>query len=733
MRLRTLAMLATIPLAGCYPFVSSGTFDASYCDLDEDGDGAKKCVIEGDLQVDYDCDDNPDSPVAAQRSPDLEEIAYDGIDNDCDGEDLLDQDEDGYPGITREAYEALGLRAWPDLPDELDCNDDDDTIFPEEDNETYYDGIDQNCDDKCDYDADGDEFADARQGQGNDCGIPATDCLDSNEDVYPEAPGEVYYDGIDQDCDGVNDYDPDGDGHAWAGYETANTSFLDRHGYDDTIVAFDECFDIDDSPLTDADGDPVDPLLVNTEVAELFLDGIDGNCSDLDSVVENDFDRDGDGFMPSGQRTEFLAYVDRYVNFTRHDGERPYEAAFTAAFGDTATEWGDYYDSHDNDCNDADATVLPGALEVLGDSVDQDCDGDANTTPFRFGGYVWDGVGNPVVRKTSTDFVVAAVATNSVDFGSGAQDTRVATFSFDLDAGPDDPPFQQPSPSTLGAADGFSPALGMTSFSTGYYVGHAFDQSSRTRLRGAVAVDDGGRYSDLLQQTGDPVSGVIEYTQVDMRCDGATSTCWVLACDNTGMQYSEFTDSGSTSGFTEERSGEAAIANVVDCFVSTQDAAGLHTLNTISTGGGVRAWEVDGAGFADPASTNPFSSFDLDHASSHGDWLVLGHESTGLTLWRSNSTQRTVLSSRSTDDADVAFQGSTAYVAAVGGSSVWLAFGNPAGAMTEVSVPFVDSDGTSYTPQRVSIETSDSRTIVVISGTDASGDDVVGWMILQTS
>ncbi|NOY24755.1 MAG: hypothetical protein GXP62_02690, partial [Oligoflexia bacterium] len=53
-------------------------------------------------------------------------------------------------------------------------------------------------------DADGDGFS------STDCG--GLDCDDSDATVMP-ASDEVWYDGIDQDCDGASDYDADADGH----------------------------------------------------------------------------------------------------------------------------------------------------------------------------------------------------------------------------------------------------------------------------------------------------------------------------------------------------------------------------------------------------------------------------------------------------------------------------------------------------------------------------------------
>ena len=95
-------------------------------DYDADGDGA--------LSSDYggkDCDD-----ANSDIYPGAEEIWYDGVDQDCDGNDD-DQDGDGYSQAD-------------------DCNDTDGAIKPGA-TEIWYDGVDQNCDDLSDYDADQDD------------------------------------------------------------------------------------------------------------------------------------------------------------------------------------------------------------------------------------------------------------------------------------------------------------------------------------------------------------------------------------------------------------------------------------------------------------------------------------------------------------------------------------------------------------------------------------------------
>jgi hypothetical protein len=133
-------------------------------------------------------------------------------------EDVLahyDRDGDGF--LHPEA-EAQGV----DGP--FDCDDADDAIHP--DAAEVCDGIDNNCDSSVDdgdaapktffVDADADGFGTDSTAQG--CEIAAGqstvsgDCDDSAGAVFPGAE-ELWYDGVDQDCLGGDDYDADADGH----------------------------------------------------------------------------------------------------------------------------------------------------------------------------------------------------------------------------------------------------------------------------------------------------------------------------------------------------------------------------------------------------------------------------------------------------------------------------------------------------------------------------------------
>ena len=282
-----------------------------YDDLDLDGYGVgasyvSGCVAANQVSIGGDCDDN--DPNAYPGAP---EISNDGIDQDCDGFDLqecyLDADSDGF-GAGNPTGNTLCTAG--ESPFNGDCDDADPSAYPGG-VEINDDGVDQDCDGydlvTCFSDADGDAFGVGASFFDN-CEDPGEaivdgDCDDADPSINPLAP-EIPGDGIDQDCNGTDDIecwddldqDGYGGGDSYMSICDANDQTTQGGDCDDTNAGtYPGAFELPDDgvdqdcnggdtiscwPDLDADG-------YGQGEVELNLDGV---CQD--DWVNNDFDCD---------------------------------------------------------------------------------------------------------------------------------------------------------------------------------------------------------------------------------------------------------------------------------------------------------------------------------------------------------------------------------------------------------------------------------------------------------
>ncbi len=265
--MRYLALLSVLSI-GC-SWVSDADLDCQLQLVDDDGDGYPLNEVEAGYEgndrcshlVAVDCDDGD-----AAIFPGAEDAFYDGIDADCGLDEDFDQDGDGYVLDEYEGVVTEGVDGSGTLPGG-DCDDDAVSIFPGS-NDLAYDGIDSDCSGNDDYDQDGDGYVpDEFEGLATTYvtgsgALPGGDCDDADASIYMGAK-DSWYDGVDSDCMGDDDYDQDVDGHRDAA----------------TTKDGDDCDDLDDSSYPGA--------------LEVFGDGTDHDCdggadtfgfTDLDSL-----------------------------------------------------------------------------------------------------------------------------------------------------------------------------------------------------------------------------------------------------------------------------------------------------------------------------------------------------------------------------------------------------------------------------------------------------------------
>ncbi len=340
------------------PEVRPGAVEA--CDgVDTDCDGVAQGEHDADLDGDPACsdcdDDDPDRTTAdsdgdgisscdgdcldtiAEANPLATDVVGDGVDQNCDGVDGIDTDGDGEPNVASGGADCdddnfLITSATDEDGDGValcdgDCDDDDPDVRP---------GFGELCDG---LDTDCDGFALGEGDVDGDGALACADCDDDDPTVSPSATEAC--DGVDQDCDGIVDdgFDADGDGSTTCGGDC-----------DDSDAALD-ALDVDLDGVTSCDGDCADTVAaVNPFATDLWGDGVDQNCDDIDGV---DGDQDGEAGVGSGGAD--------------CDDDDPVVGSWTDDDGDGSPLC-------DGDCDDDDPARRPGLPEQC-NGIDDDCDG----------------------------------------------------------------------------------------------------------------------------------------------------------------------------------------------------------------------------------------------------------------------------------------------------------------------------------------------------------------------
>ncbi len=765
--------------------------------LDMDGDGAPKgnCTNAeyGSYDLPKDCNDNP-ALQGAMETPGKPEIAYDGLDNDCsfetDGEhDRIDADGDGYPGISRTEWEALGTRhasLWPvNLPSDeasVDCNDDPEDVlaprmYPKPlAQEVWYDGVDENCDGLDDFDADQDGFAarycpdpadrtveircddlyESFAGAGWHRDLPGDDCEDVNPQVNPgfSPEADAYYDGVDKNCDGKNDFDRDGDGYIPTSVVIDGVTVS---GLPNLCKAYNIKYKLNVSCNINACRTTSVPCPLVGPCPNLQACDADTCASLTCDALPHPGDCNDD---PATQGPPPIGYYNPGVYDLPYDGiDKNCDLA-----DDFDNDRDGYYPSNyasiyptyagqpwhkglvSGECNDINPLVRPGEDEIYGDAEDQDCDGNIDTTPFFFGDFSVRNPLAPVIAANNHHYIVGVAASEwytGTTSGSSPTDAGYALLFTRNAVGHSVEP-ARPNLWTLGLTPSKPLAGNFDIVASGdeYTVSFTYNNLGKNWLivRNYKTTNGGALYGSSLQQTS--YDSNEPHKALDLRLSG-DGVHWAYACAEGTAQFMavNFNQTPAIRGsFLKETVGGHA------CWLDFNGAQGIGSSWTTQNPSGTRSYRLS---LAPPGDIVPVAAeWDiplLNRTTTQGNWYAFAQGHLGLMVSDGVNEYAALTAATTTEErnyhvrsASVVHRNGTIFVLAVVNDltgdavpDVVFAHGPPGGELRDVVMPF-NHPRFPQEPVHPAIFVDNNALVLAVSGKrresgNTGAKDSVGW------
>jgi hypothetical protein len=333
-------------------------------DLDGYGNasgGTSSVPSAGFVANNTDCNDSN-----AAVNPAASDLTVDGTDQNCDGKDGVssgtytfykDVDADGFGNLSSPTTVSVNVAPAGYVANSTDCNDSNAAVKPGA--TEVCNSIDDNCVNGVDEgnvcttgstwyrDADGDLFGSAsvftvQVSQPAGYVASATDCNDANAAIKPGAV-EIC-DAVDNNC---------------------------VSGVDEGNVCSTSVFTFYKDADSDGYGNAGQPTTVNTNAAPVGYVSDKTDCDDTKSTVHpNATEIRGDEVDQDCTGTE-VCYIDL--------DDDTYRSTLNLPIGSADVDCADAFEAKasdpQTDCDDVKALIHPGAIELVGDEVDQNCDG----------------------------------------------------------------------------------------------------------------------------------------------------------------------------------------------------------------------------------------------------------------------------------------------------------------------------------------------------------------------